>query len=137
MGFSFLPEKQNRLHRLRFRSVETAIGSRVNVFSGSSFAWLKLKPLPMSSTVSDNHAQHRFELQLEGGVVFVDYERREDQLILTHVETPSALRGQGAAGQLMQGVADLARAQSLKVTPVCSYAAAWFDKHPSYQDLLA
>ena len=48
-----------------------------------------------------------------------------------------ALRGQGMAGQLMQRAAEHLRAGGKKAVPVCSYAVAWFEKHPEYADVLA
>ncbi len=91
----------------------------------------------MSQDVTDNSALSRFELALPGGVTFADYERRDGRVIITHVETPPVLRGQGAAGQLMQGIVDWAGTHQAHLTPICSYAVAWFDKHPQHKDLLA
>ena len=41
------------------------------------------------------------------------------------------------AGQLMQRAAEHLRAGGKKAVPVCSYAVAWFEKHPEYADVLA
>ena len=41
------------------------------------------------------------------------------------------------AGQLMQRAAEHLRTGGKKAVPVCSYAAAWFEKHPEYADVLA
>ena len=90
----------------------------------------------MSQDFTDNSTLNRFELALPGGIAFADYERRADRVIITHVETPPALRGQGAAGQLMQGIVAWAGAHQARLTPVCSYAVAWFDKHPQHAQLL-
>ena len=86
--------------------------------------------------VHDNPALQRFEMQVEGRTVFADYRRRPGVLVITHVETPPELRGQGAAGRLMQGVVDHARAEGLHVSPLCSYAHAWLKRHPEYGDLV-
>ena len=37
----------------------------------------------------------------------------------------------------MQRAAEHLRASGRKAVPVCSYAAAWFKKHPEYADVLA
>lgn len=84
----------------------------------------------------DNVAAHRFELDVEGHIAFADYRRQGERLVIDHVETPVALRGAGVASQVMQGVADTARGQGLKVLPLCSYAVAWFQRHPEQADLL-
>ena len=87
--------------------------------------------------VTDNPARSRFELTEEGKLAFADYRVSGDVLILPHVEADPALRGRGAAGRLMAGVMDHARERGLKVTPICSYAVAYIQRHPQYHDLLA
>jgi predicted GNAT family acetyltransferase len=87
--------------------------------------------------VTDNAALSRFELVEQGLIVFADYRRAGQVLILPHVEAPPELRGQGTAGRLMQGVLEHARAEGLKVRPLCAYAAAFIRRHGEFQDLLA
>lgn len=86
--------------------------------------------------VRDNPALQRFELEEGGLIVFADYRRRPGRLAITHVEAPLALRGTGAAGRLMTGVLEAARAEGAKVAPLCSYARAFMQRHPEYADLL-
>ena len=64
------------------------------------------------------------------GAVFADYRRDGGTLYIDYVEAPPALRGSGAAGRLMAGVMQAARAQNLSVVPICGYAAAWIKRHP-------
>jgi predicted GNAT family acetyltransferase len=90
-----------------------------------------------STGIHDNPDRSRFELDVNGQVVFASYRRRGPVLAITHVEAPPPLRGTGAAGRLMQGVLDKARAEGLKVAPLCGYAAAWMRRHKDYSDLLA
>ena len=49
------------------------------------------------ASVSDNKAQSRFELEVEGGVAFANYRLTPSAVIITHTETPRALRGRGIA----------------------------------------
>jgi hypothetical protein len=86
-------------------------------------------------TVVDNKAMQRFELSLEGGTVIADYRRQTARLLIIHVEAPMVLRGTGAAGRLMHGVLESARRDGLKVTPLCSYARAYMQRHPEFRDL--
>jgi uncharacterized protein len=86
---------------------------------------------------SDNSDEMRFEWLENGAVVFADYRGASDRLAITHVEAPLALRGTGAAGRLMEAMADHARREGLKLVPVCSYAVAWFRRHRDWQDILA
>ena len=87
--------------------------------------------------IRDNAAQHRFELEEQGQIAFADYEREGDVLIIPHVEAPAALRGQGTAGRLMEGMLDIVRERGMKVIPSCPYAAAFIKRHAAYRDLLA
>jgi predicted GNAT family acetyltransferase len=91
----------------------------------------------MSEQIIDNPEKKRFELDIDGKVAFATYRREGGVLYIPHVESPPSLRGTGAAGRLMQGVTELARAQNLRIVPICSYAAAWMRRHRDSQDLLA
>ena len=91
----------------------------------------------MAEQVTDNAERSRFELEVDGQIVFASYRRMGGRLAITHVEAPPALRGTGAAGRLMEGVMARARAEGAKVTPLCGYAAAWLRRHKAYADLLA
>lgn len=90
----------------------------------------------MNEQVTDNTARSRYELLVSGQVVFAQYRRDGKTVFIPHVEAPPSLRGTGAAGRLMAGIMDLARAGGLKVVPICSYAALWMRRHPEYGDLL-
>ncbi len=89
-----------------------------------------------TEAVTDNRTRQRFELARDGEIVFADYRRQPGRLIITHVEAPPALRGTGAAGRLMEGVLQSAREEGLKVTPLCSYARAYIQRHPEHRDLV-
>jgi hypothetical protein len=84
----------------------------------------------------DNQALHRFELKEDGHVVFANYRNHDGRYILTHVEADRELRGTGAAARLMEAIVAHARANSLKLVPRCSYAVAWFARHPEFSDLI-
>ena len=55
---------------------------------------------------------------------------------ITHTFVDDSLRGQGIAGNLMKAVAEELRAEKKKAVPVCSYAQAWFRRHPEYADVV-
>jgi len=90
----------------------------------------------MSSPVTDNPAAQRFEMVEDGQTAFADHIRQDGRLVIPHVEAPHALRGTGAAGRLMEGVVAHARAEGVKIVPICSYAAAWLARHREYADLV-
>jgi len=87
--------------------------------------------------VRDNRQAGRFELEIDGAIVFANYRRAQDRVLITHVEAPVHLRGTGAAARLMQEIASDAREQGVKITPLCSYAAAWFRRNRGYADVTA
>jgi predicted GNAT family acetyltransferase len=86
--------------------------------------------------MKDNTEQHRFELVENGLTVFAEYRRHDDRYVINHVEADPALQGTGAAGRLMQQIADHAREKNLTLTPRCTYAVAWFKRHPENEDLI-
>ena len=47
------------------------------------------------------------------------------------------LRGQGAAGRLVEAAVAQLRRRDMKAVPTCSYAQRWFQDHPEQGDLLA
>lgn len=83
----------------------------------------------MSETFRHNPEQSRYELEVDGLLAFADYQRNGHRLIVPHVEADPALRGSGAAGRLMHHLAQTARAEGLRITPLCSYAAAWLKRN--------
>jgi len=80
-----------------------------------------------------NETLGRYELAEQGGVIFADIRRDGQRIFIDHVETPLALRGQGAAGRLMAAIAALAEREGLSLVPICPYAAAWMRRHPARQ----
>lgn len=81
--------------------------------------------------------ENRLTQTFESGKVWADYSRQGDILAVLHVEAAPALRGTGAAGTFMQGLADFARAEGLRLKPICGYAAVWLRRHRDTHDLLA
>ncbi len=94
-------------------------------------------PSSPQDTVIDNPARQRFEMAVQGLLAFADYRRQPGVFVVTHVETPPALRGGGVAARLMTGVMGIARQTGMKVAPICPYADAFMRRHPEYQDLVA
>ena len=84
----------------------------------------------------DNRDRDRFELEESGHLVWAEYRVRDGKYLIPHVEAELPLRGTGAAGRLMQQIVDHARAQKLVLVPRCSYATAWFERHPEAEDVL-
>jgi predicted GNAT family acetyltransferase len=79
----------------------------------------------------------RFETVEQGLTVYADYRRVGARLYIDYVFSPEPLRGTGASGRLMTAVSERARAEGLKITPICGYAAAWLRRNEAYRDLVA
>jgi len=85
--------------------------------------------------VIHNSVEHRFETWIEGYLSKLDYIQDGRNFVITHVGVSPELRGQGIAGKIVQVGLEYAKAQSLRVVPMCSYAAAYIRKHPEYVEL--
>src|SRR5258707_10367024 len=90
-----------------------------------------------TETVRDNKTQNRFELDAEGTVAFANYRLTPAAVIITHTETPRALRGRGIASELVKGALELIRADGRKVIGGCGFVGDYLHKHPEYGDLVA
>jgi uncharacterized protein len=91
--------------------------------------------LMATGIVRDNKTQRRFELDVEGAVAFANYRLAPGTVIITHTETPPALRGRGIASELIKGALELIRADGLKVVAGCGFVVDYLQKHPEYADL--
>jgi predicted GNAT family acetyltransferase len=90
-----------------------------------------------TETVRDNKTQNRFELDVEGTVAFANYRLTPAAVIITHTETPRALRGRGIASELVKGALELIRADGRKVIAGCGFVVDYLSKHPEFADLTA
>lgn len=89
------------------------------------------------AAVRDNKVKSRFELDVEGGVAFANYRDTPAAVIITHTETPCALRGRGIASELIEGALALIRADGRKVIAGCAFVVDYLRKHPEYGDMVA
>ena len=86
--------------------------------------------------IVNNEAEKRFEVRIEGKLCKLDYLQDSGTFVITHVGVDPQFRGQGVAGKIVQASLEFARAESLRVIPMCSYAAAYIHRHPEYADLM-
>ncbi len=91
----------------------------------------------MTIAIDHQRARQRFVAVIEGLECVVDYQLAGSTMTITHTGVPASLGGRGIAGQLARFALDTAKAEGWKVVPACSYVAAWIEKHPEYQELLA
>ena len=91
----------------------------------------------MVATVRDNKDSSRFELDVGGDVAFANYRLTPQAVIITHTETPRALRGHGIASELVKGALEMIRADGHKVIAGCGFVVDYLQRHPEYRDLVA
>ncbi|MBS0594289.1 MAG: N-acetyltransferase [Proteobacteria bacterium] len=81
-------------------------------------------------------AAARFAAEVEGGTAECAYRLRGGVMDIVHTEVPHAAEGRGVAAALVRAALVYARAQGLRVRPVCSYVQVYMRRHPDTQDLL-
>lgn len=86
--------------------------------------------------IREELATGRFVLELDGGTVFADCERKAGLIAIHYVYAPPVLRGTGAADRLMTGIAAQARDEGARIVGHCRYADAWLRQSSEYRDLL-
>lgn len=86
--------------------------------------------------VRDNRAAKRFEAALDGYAGRVEYNLIEGGMVISHTEVDPALEGRGVASRMFAKVLETARAEHLRLIPVCPLFAAWVKRHPESHDLI-
>jgi predicted GNAT family acetyltransferase len=86
--------------------------------------------------VIHNTAAKRFEISLDGKIAFSKYLLVGEKIIIEHTEVPVELEGKGIASLIVRTALDYARAQKLKVMPLCPFTAGFIHRHPEYQDMV-
>ena len=69
----------------------------------------------MAPSVRDNKDRSRFELDVGSEIAFANYRLTPSAVIITHTETPRALRGRGIGSELVKGALELIRRDGRKV----------------------
>ena len=82
-----------------------------------------------TSKVHDNKPDRRFELQIDGHVAFLDYERARGEIRLLHSEVPPELQGRGLATQLIRHAIETAKHEKREVVSMCSAVDNYLAKH--------
>jgi len=59
------------------------------------------------------------------------------RVIIDHTDMDERLRGTGAGKKLVAAAVEWARAESVRLMPLCPFARSVFDKTPEFGDVLA
>jgi predicted GNAT family acetyltransferase len=87
-------------------------------------------PVPDVTAVSDNAAQSRFELTVDGHIAYLEYERTPDTLTLMHTEVPVEIRGRSIAERLVEAALASGRSEGRRIVVICPFARAYMRRHP-------
>jgi uncharacterized protein len=85
--------------------------------------------------VTHNEANHTFEVWIDGHLSKLDYLQDAKNFVITHVGVYPEHRGQGVAAKIVEAGLQYARQNSLRVVPMCSYAAAYIRRNPKHMEL--
>ena len=88
--------------------------------------------------IEHERSDHRgaFVMQRDGKrLAEMTYSMAGDKAIIDHTTVDDALRGTGAGRKLVEAAAQWARAEKLKILPLCPFAKSVFDKTPAYADV--
>ncbi|KRF05237.1 hypothetical protein ASH00_12635 [Arthrobacter sp. Soil782] len=88
--------------------------------------------------VTNNTGAGRYEITLDGNPAgFAAYRLKDQQVTFTHTEVDSAFEGHGLGSALARFALDDVRERGLHAVPRCPFIAAYIERHPEYQDLVA
>lgn len=85
--------------------------------------------------VTRNSAESRFEAWIDGKLSKLDYTENGDTIAITHVGVPVELRGMGIAAVITRSALEYAKANSLRVIPICPYVVSYLRRNPQYMEL--
>lgn len=77
-----------------------------------------------------------FSLDQDGHRAVLDYRLADGVMTIVHTGVPQAIGGRGIAAALTAAALAVARREGWTVVPACSYAEAYFQRHPGERDLL-
>jgi predicted GNAT family acetyltransferase len=86
--------------------------------------------------VVHNAAARRFDLVIDGQAAHLDYQIAGDRLRLIHIEVPPAIQGHRYSDVLAQAGLEYAKAEHLRVVPICPVVRTFLTHHPEYLPLV-
>ena len=85
--------------------------------------------------VTHNQSDRTFEAWIDGHLSKLDYIQDEKNFVIAHVGVYPEHRNQGLAAKIVDISLEYAKQNSLRVVPMCSYAAAHIRANPEYMEL--
>jgi predicted GNAT family acetyltransferase len=90
---------------------------------------IAIPPATDIGDVTDNTAQSRFELNVDGHVAYLEYERTPNTLTLLHTEVPPEIRGRHIADRLVEAALAIGRSEGRRLVVICPFARAYLRRH--------
>ncbi len=90
--------------------------------------------------IQHKDGKHRGMFYIEEGgntVAEIVYAKDDNVIIIEHTEVDEELQGRNIGFELVHKTVDYARGHGLKISPVCPFAKAVFDKQADFSDVLA
>ncbi|HJW76742.1 MAG TPA: GNAT family N-acetyltransferase [Thermoleophilia bacterium] len=82
--------------------------------------------------------QSRFEIHVGDALAgLTEYRDEPGRRVFTHTEIDPLFSGRGLGTRLIGFALGETRREGLRVVPVCSFVAAFVERHPEYRDLVA
>jgi uncharacterized protein len=89
-------------------------------------------------TREDGPTGGRYVTVIDGHMAEMTYSKAgTSRIIIDHTSVPDALRGKGAGQALVKRAVEDARADGIRIIPLCPFAKAQIEKHAEWQDVLA
>ena len=85
--------------------------------------------------IRHDQERRRFETSVDGRDCELDYRLSNGVMTITHTGVPTPIGGRGIAAQMTRFALETARTNGWRVVPACSYAAAFMQRHPEFDDL--
>jgi len=85
--------------------------------------------------ITHDAERHRFATTVEGYGCELDYKLSGKVMTITHTGVPAPIGNRGIAAQMTRFALETARTNGWQVVPACSYAAAFMQRHPEFDDL--
>jgi predicted GNAT family acetyltransferase len=92
--------------------------------------------LRMDLNIEHDTATRRFQVFVDGHRCELDYELSGTRMSIVRTGVPEAVGGRGIAARLTDAAVAAARERGWTISPLCSYARVWFQRHPEHADLL-
>ncbi|TDQ79663.1 GNAT family N-acetyltransferase [Sphingobacterium yanglingense] len=83
-----------------------------------------------------NDLDHRFEINVNGHLAFIDFKETRSRIALIHTEAAPELKGTGAAAAVVEKTLLFIEQDGRKLMPYCPYVFAYIKKNPEWKRIV-